>query len=371
MALKNTMEPAAVAERLAGWLPGVLGAADGVAVTDVEIPQTSGMSSQTVLLTATWRGSGGTSRTAGLVLRVPPESGGIFDDTDIAREARVMTAVGHHTPAAVPRVLAHEDTGTVLGSPFLLLERAHGQVPGDDPPFVTGGWVTDLTDAQRARMYDGALATVAAIGGLDPSTAGLEDLGRAGEGDVLDREIAHWKRFYAWASGELSSSTVEQALEILEADRPESPGRNAVSWGDARFGNLMFGADQAVTGVFDWEMATLGPPEMDLGYFLFFDRMYSTGIGAPRLGGFPDRAAAISRYEELAGHSVNDIDWYEAWGALRGAILLVRVGVMMIDYGFLPPDAAMPVNNPASQTLAALLELPPPDGESGWITGHR
>jgi hypothetical protein len=43
----------------------------------------------------------------------------------------------------------------------------------------------------------------------------------------------------------------------------------------------------------------------------------------------------------------------------------------MIEHGQLPPDAAMPVNNPATQVLAALLNLPAPDGEACWIVGHR
>jgi hypothetical protein len=43
----------------------------------------------------------------------------------------------------------------------------------------------------------------------------------------------------------------------------------------------------------------------------------------------------------------------------------------MIDLGLLPPDATMPFNNPAAQTLAALLGLPAPTGEAGWITGNR
>jgi aminoglycoside phosphotransferase (APT) family kinase protein len=118
-------------------------------------------------------------------------------------------------------------------------------------------------------------------------------------------------------------------------------------------------------------MASLGRPEVDLAYFLFFDRLYSSAMGIPRLDGFPDRAATVARFQELTGHTVADLDWFEAWAALRGAILLLRVGNKMIELGLLPTDAAMPLNNPASQVLAALLDLPAPAGQAGWITGHR
>jgi hypothetical protein len=43
----------------------------------------------------------------------------------------------------------------------------------------------------------------------------------------------------------------------------------------------------------------------------------------------------------------------------------------MIELGLLPHDADMPLNNPAAQVLASLLELPAPSGQAGWITGNR
>jgi aminoglycoside phosphotransferase (APT) family kinase protein len=371
MALKNKLDTETVGRILADWLPSVLGAAGEVEITDLQMPAASGMSSETILFEASWD-TGTERRTAGLVLRVPPEGAGLFNDYDIAREGRVMAALAKHSDIGVPGVLAHETTGDILGVPFLLLERAYGRVPGDDPPFVTGGWVVELSPEQRAAMFDNALRAIAGLQRVDPVEIGLHDIGRPGSSDsVLERDMAYWKNFYTWAAGERRSPTVEAAFELLEARRPADGDRLVVSWGDARFGNLMFGDDMSVTGVFDWEMATLGQPEVDFGHFLFFDRMYSAGLGLPKLPGFPDREAAIARFEELSGHKVADIDWFEAWGALRGAILLVRVGNLLIDLGLLPPDADMPLNNPAAQVLAQLLDLPAPSGQSGWITGNR
>ena len=58
-----------------------------------------------------------------------------------------MAAMARHSDAAVPAVIAQEMTGIVLGAPFLLLERPYGTVPGDDPPFVTGGTHTNRTQS--------------------------------------------------------------------------------------------------------------------------------------------------------------------------------------------------------------------------------
>jgi aminoglycoside phosphotransferase (APT) family kinase protein len=369
MALKNTLDPVTVGERLARWLPEALGVRGPVEVTGLEMPSASGMSSETILFDASWDDGAGTR---GLVVRVPPEAG-LFPDYDIAREARVMTALAEHSAAPVPAVVAHEATGRVLGSEFLLLERVHGNVPGDDPPFVAGGWVVDLSPADRSTMYDSALRAIAAIQAVDPFAVGLDVLARPdGGGTVIDQELDYWTGFYRWAAGGRPSPLIDEALGLLRERRPQRPDEGlVVSWGDARFGNLMFGADHEVTGVLDWEMATLGHPEVDFGYFLFFDRLYSTGIGAPRLSGFPERGAVIARFQELTGRTMADLDWFEAWAALRGAILLLRVGNLMIEHGQLPADAALPFNNPAAHTLAHLLGLTVPDGAAEWITGHR
>jgi aminoglycoside phosphotransferase (APT) family kinase protein len=371
MALKNTLDPSTVGARLATWLPGVLGVEGPVQVTGVEMPSASGMSSETVLLEASWDDGAG-HRTQGLVVRVPPEAG-LFPDYDIGREARVMAALAEHSDAPVPRVIAHERSGDVLGTAFLLMERAYGRVPGDDPPFVAGGWVVDLDPAGRATMFDSALRTLAALQRVDPLAIGLADLGHADLGPtVVEQELEYWRAFYRWAAGDRPSALIDQAFVKLGASRPtDGDGDLVVSWGDARFGNLMFGEDHEVTAVLDWEMATLGRPEVDFGYFLFFDRLYSTGIGAPRLTGFPDRDTAIGRFEELTGRTLPDLDWFEAWAALRGAILLLRVGNLMIEHGQLPADAGLPFNNPAAHVLAGLLDLPAPEAPAEWITGNR
>ncbi len=43
---------------------------------------------------------------------------------------------------------------------------------------------------------------------------------------------------------------------------------------------MMF-RDFEVVAVLDWEMASLGPPEVDLAWFLFFERFFSEGLGTP------------------------------------------------------------------------------------------
>ena len=371
MALQNRLDTSALTQALSSWLPEILGVRGPVEVTELHIPSASGMSSETVLFEAEFERAGAPIR-QGLVARIPPADGGLFAEYDLGKEIRVMSVLTEHTEVPVPRVLAHETSGDVLGAPFALLERAYGAVPGDDPPFVTGGWVVELSPSQRARIYDQALTVLAGIQRVDPVVLELNELWHSGlEGTVIEQDLEYWRRFYTWAAQGRRSPLIEESIQLLADRRPEREGPLVVTWGDARFGNMMFGADQSVTGVFDWEMAGVGRPEVDLGYFLFFDRMYASGLGLPRLDGFPSRPAAIARFEELSGYTVSDLDWFEAWAALRGAILLLRVGNQLIELGLLPDDAPMPISNPASHVLAALLGLPAPTTEAGWISGHR
>ena len=79
----------------------------------------------------------------------------------------------------------------------------------------------------------------------------------------------------------------------------------------------------------------------------------------------------LARYRELTGRSTDHVDYYEALAALRLSILMMRAGHLMIAAGVLPPDNPMPVNNPASQLLARMLDLPAPEGEVVNFVGKR
>ena len=43
------------------------------------------------------------------------------------------------------------------------------------------------------------------------------------------------------------------------------------------------------------------------------------GIGMPLPEAIPDRAETIARYEQISGHQVRDIDYYEVFAGMRFA----------------------------------------------------
>jgi aminoglycoside phosphotransferase (APT) family kinase protein len=84
--------------------------------------------------------------------------------------------------------------------------------------------------------------------------------------------------------------------------------------------------------VFDWDMATVGDPLVDLGTLLNYfpdpdgdssaDRV---AIGGLETMGLPSRPEIVERYSTRAGISVDAIHWYEAYGAWKTAVIMQQL----------------------------------------------
>jgi aminoglycoside phosphotransferase (APT) family kinase protein len=364
MALSNTTDPRHAERQLTAWLSAKLEDANDVRVHGARVPTAGGLSAETVLLEASWTHSG-EQRTRSLAARVQPSGDAVFPTYDFATEFRVLAALGC-AGVPVPEVLWHEQDHSVLGGEFIVMEQVDGRVPADDPPYTMEGWVLDLSADEQATLYDNALQALAAIHRVDWRGAGLDVLQRG-----LDEQLAYWERTFAWAAEGESNPTVEAAFEWIHANRPPDAASPVLNWGDARLGNILFADDLSVAAMLDWEMAALGSPELDLGWWMFLIRNHTDAIGAPMPAGFPGRQATIARYEELTGHSVEHLEFYEAFAGLRLAIIMHRAGNLMIATGLLPPDAPMKLSNPCSRLLAELLGLPAPEGSVQSFVGNR
>jgi aminoglycoside phosphotransferase (APT) family kinase protein len=369
MALLNKLDAPTTTAQLTDWLAGKLPRAEDIRVTELDIPQAAGMSMTTILFKVAFT-EDGAAHDLDLVARVAPAAPGVFKDPDLRREYEVLSALAGG-PVQVPTVRWVEEDPAVLGSPFMVMDRAYGRVPADDPPYVVEGWVLDLPPAERGKLYDQAVKVVAAMHSLDWQALGLDFLDEARFGPLgIEQQIAHWEDVYEWAADGQPSPTIDAALAWAKANKPAGE-ELVLNWGDARIGNIIYGGDLSVEAVLDWEMATIASPEMDLGWLVFFVRYYSDGIGMAIPEGLPTRDDLVARYSELTGREVQNLEYYEAFAALRLSILMCRAGHLMIAAGALPPDNPMPVSNPASQLLATLLGLPAPDGAAVNFVGNR
>ncbi|MGJ6122358.1 phosphotransferase family protein [Mycolicibacterium sp. Y3] len=369
MALKNTIDTEAASARIAQWMESKVREATSMRVTDLVVPASAGMSNETILFNAEWV-EADRSHSRGMVARVQPEGPGVFPSYDLSKEARVLAALGEHTDVPVPEIFSYDDAPAVFGSPFLVMARVDGRVPSDDPPFTAGGWVLDLPTEQRRLMWQNSIEVMSRIHSTDWRGIGLGFLD-SGEQGAVAAQIAQWRDTFAWAADGEANPTIERALDWLAENAPADEGVKVLNWGDARVGNIIFGDDLAVAAVLDWEMVSVAPREVDLGWWLFLMRHHTEGIGLPLPDGVPTREETLALYESVSGHTPSHIGYYEVLAATKLSIIMVRAAHMMISMGLLPADSPMALSNPASQLLAQLLELPAPTGLTTTFMGNR
>jgi|ERR1700730_8947591 aminoglycoside phosphotransferase (APT) family kinase protein len=310
-----------------------------VRVSDVAAPG-NGMSSETVLFTM--RVGDGEPDEYAARLAPLPELYPVFPRYDLESQARCMQLARAHTDIPAPVVRWAEADPRWLGGPFLVMHRIRGDAPSDIPPYVFGGWVADASADERARMQHSAVGVLARLHTITPATADLSFLDRPELGtSPLDQQLAHERSYYEWARHGVSFPVIDRAFAWLDQHR-SAEGDAVFNWGDARIGNMLF-RDFEVVGVLDWEMATVGPPEVDLGWMIFLHQFFqhiAQRYGLPGMTGFMERDAVVADYEQLSGRTVRDLEWFEVFAALRFAIVSVRTTTRGIAYGTQekPPD---------------------------------
>jgi aminoglycoside phosphotransferase (APT) family kinase protein len=189
--------------------------------------------------------------------------------------------------------------------------------------------------------------------GLDWLNVGAR--GRPG----LEQQLSYYRSFLDWATGGRPVPTLESVWTWLQAHQPAEVGEVVLNWGDSRIGNIIWD-DFRCAAVLDWEMASLGQPELDLGWWLYFDRQFSEGLGVPRPAGFGSHEETIDRYSEAMGRPMQDLFYYEVFSGFRFGVVMVRLAELLMGSDILPDDSDMGTNNLATQFLATLLDLPAP-----------
>jgi putative sterol carrier protein len=122
----------------------------------------------------------------------------------------------------------------------------------------------------------------------------------------------------------------------------------------------MYDSNFDVIGVFDWEMAFLGDPELDLTWFFMLDWTHSGGAGTPRLEGTPEKEESIRRYEELTGWKVKNLFYNDVLAALKFGVILYKIYSNFKKIGIMPMESDAEHNNICTQAIASLLGLPSP-----------
>jgi aminoglycoside phosphotransferase (APT) family kinase protein len=320
-----------------GWLAARLGV-EQVEIGEVSFPK-AGFSNETLFVTARWN-EGERERVEELVLRIEPTAHQLFVQPDALFQAAMMSALGQHKGTPAPRIWFTESDPSILGAAFFVMERSYGHIPADVPSFHVKGWTTELSPEQLSRMYDSAIAALAALHRIDWRD-GFDFLDQGRAGRAWPAYLEELQRMYEWsaASRVFDAETLDAAYRYLVDNAPDDSVEGIV-WGDARVGNMMFSDDQQVVAMFDWETATLGPPGIDLAWWLMFEDFLADAQDVAKLDGIPDRAEIIHRYEQASARHIADIDYYELLACVVMAIINSRLGALLMQNHGMTDDAA-------------------------------
>lgn len=330
-----------VRARLEAWLTTVLPAGARPRVTLRGGVDANGMSSETVVLDVDWTHDGAAQH-GEYVARVAPSPSDIpvFPEYRLGDQYRAMRLARELADVPVPQVRWLEPTGEVLGTPFFLMDRIVGDVPPDVLPYTFGdNWLFDATAEQQQTLQRTTIETIANLHAIPAVRERFDFLDPAATrhqgATLLARNLARTRAWYQFgAEGLGRSPLVERGFAWLTANLPPEGG-TVLCWGDSRIGNVMY-EDFTPVAVLDWEMATLGPREMDLGWLVFAHRVFQGIAEAMDLPGMPDllRADDVrATYAELSGADVGDLTWHQMHAAVQWCCVFLRTSLRQVHFG--------------------------------------
>ena len=288
-----------------------------------------------------------------MVLRRPPLGHVLATAHDMAREHRIISAVGS-TGVPVPRCLGLCTDDEVNGAPFYVMAFVDGVVL--DSPEKGELLPQHLRTGASEHLID----VLADLHAVDIDAVGLGDLAKR-EGYV-ERQVKRWST--QWENSKTRElPAIEEVSRLLSRDIPVQQGVS-IAHGDYRFGNVLTDvANGRVAAVLDWELCTLGDPLADLGYI----GIYWTDPGQPvnrandpsGLAGFPAFHDLVERYARRTGRDVSNIGYYRAFSSFRLAVISEGVYARYLkgamgNQDFDPTPMKVSTENLAEAALAAL-----------------
>jgi aminoglycoside phosphotransferase (APT) family kinase protein len=277
----------------------------------------SGMSNETIIV----QGEPGSDGAPGarFVVRLPPVVAS-FPDLDFGLPVRVQEAVGAAgIPVAGPT--SFEADPSWLGAPFVIMPFVDGFIPG--PGSLFDPWLTEATEAQRRDAQREMVRTLAAIAQVDWHVPDLEVLLGQGTGSLAD-QLDQWEHYLGWAADGRSFPRIEALLAWCREHAPAEVAAPSLVWGDPRLENLVFNDQRKVSAVLDWELATIGPAEMDLGWYLGLEAVLHELTGMDPLAGLASPDEVVADLADALGRPVQDPVWHQIFAVVRSVCINVR-----------------------------------------------
>lgn len=250
-----------------------------------------------------------------VVLRRPPIGHVLATAHDMAREHRIISAVGS-TDVPVPRTLGMCDDNAVNDAPFYVMEYVEGIVL-DGQAKAAG-----LSPETRRELSVDLIDVMVRLHAIDVDAVGLGDLAKRDA--YVERQIKRWST--QWTnSKQRELPEIDEVERLLRAGVPRQDG-TVIAHGDYRFGNCLSDVNSGrIAAVLDWELCTLGDPMADIGYL----GVYWSDPGTPArrendpsgLEGFPTYREMVDMYSQKSGRDCTNIGYYVAFSSWRLAVI--------------------------------------------------
>lgn len=265
-----------------------------------------------------------------LVMRRPPADPPPGSKKAIEREATLLRALSQ-TAVPHPRVYGHCFDASVIGSSFYVMERVDGWAPELNqrncrfkPPFND----RSLMPALAYAMIDGLIA----LANVDYQAVGLAGFGKP-EG-FLERQVERWGSqlaSYPATYKQYPGREIPGLAEVAQwlSHHIPSDSRSGLIHGDYGFPNVMYRHDTPprLAAMIDWELATVGDPLLDIGWYLqgFRDAREPEVIPGPTYfdaAAFPTRQELAAHYARGTGRNVDQLDYYMVLALYKGVCIL-------------------------------------------------
>lgn len=282
-----------------------------------------------------------------LILRVG-DPGGLFSPYSSRPEYEALAALSSVPGLPIPKAYEHSDDPCILGAPFVITQRVHGDTP---TPWRGADERGEAANQSLGRDFADALG---AIHAFDWTGTPLAEWAHGREGPITPQtaalhETRYWARHTQMRGGP-TSPQMHYAMRWLEANAPEAE-RITIVHGDYRVGNFLQ-HEGRITAILDWELVHLGDPHEDLAWA----GLRTFAAGTTRIGGLIDREAFYRRWQDMTGLRVRHevVRYYEVLvqfkmaSMLMGAMIRVQTGrsrdVRMAAMGFQLTSTLMELN---------------------------
>ena len=271
-----------------GWAPGAT-------VAGVE-PLTGGASSLTFTATVT----GGPAGAERIVLKVAPPGLEPVRNRDVARQARLMRALGDAPGVRVPTIFFEDDGAPPEVPPFHAMNLLAGDCV---EPILLPTTPDDLRPVVPERAY-AAATMLAALHRVDPEAVGLG----AERETTLEDEIKRWTKAFTTVDETLNARYEEAEALLFDTMPAALPPR--ICHGDYRLGNMLCEGSE-ITAIIDWEIWSRSDPRLDLAWFLFFtDEAKHPMASNTEASGMPHADDLMRAYVAESGGEPADFEWF-------------------------------------------------------------